>query len=51
MKNNINDYLHRFNKSVIAEGQLYGAQAQVRTGHNINHITIRGEDVPECIAK
>ncbi len=51
MKNNINDHLHRFSKGVIAEGQLYESQAQVRSGHNVDFVTVRGEDVPECISK
>jgi hypothetical protein len=51
MKNNINDHLHRFSKAVVAEGQLYESQAQVRSGHNVDFVTVRGEDVPECISK
>ncbi len=48
MKNDINNYLHKFSKGVVAEGQLYERQAQVKSGHNVDYVTVRGQDIPEC---
>jgi hypothetical protein len=48
MKHDINNYLHKFSKSVVAEGQLYESQAATRSGHNVDYVTVRANDVPEC---
>ena len=48
MKSDINNYLHKFSKGVVAEGQLYQRQAQVKSGHNVDYVTVRGEDIPPC---
>ena len=48
MKNDVNNFLHKFSKAVVADGQLYQSQAPVRSGHNIDYATVRGEDIPVC---
>ena len=48
MKHDINNYLHKFSKGVVAEGQLFESQAAVRSGHNVDYVTVRANDVPEC---
>ena len=48
MKSDINNYLHKFSKGVVADGQLYESQAQTRSGHNVDYVTVRANDVPEC---
>ena len=48
MKSDINNYLHKFSKGVVANGQLYESQAATRSGHNVDYVTVRGDDVPEC---
>lgn len=48
MKSDINNYLHKFSKAVVAEGQLYESQASTKSGHNVDYVTVRANDVPEC---
>ena len=48
MKNDVNNFLHKFSKAVVADGQLYQSQASVRSGHNVDYVTVRGEDIPVC---
>ena len=51
MKEHTNTYLHKFSKGVVADGPLFESQAQTRSGHNVDFVTVRGEDIPDCIAK